>query len=201
MERMPPERMARARADTTTPVRRAGAPKARSRAAAMELDWVMSPMPKEASRVERAKIPPSSAPSHRGRMARRMTYMGPPHISPRLLRWRYFTASRHSAHLLERPRAAESSIHTRAPGPPEARAVATPTMLPVPMVAASVVIRAEKGETSPVPRAERASRLNTILRAWGRFRQGRKRVRMSRKRPVPVRRTRVPGPHSRRLAA
>ena len=49
------------------------------------------------------------------------------------------------------PNAAEISIQTNAPGPPIASAVATPTMLPVPMVAASAVISAENGETSPVP--------------------------------------------------
>lgn len=35
------------------------------------------------------------------------------------------------------------------PGPPDTIAVATPTILPVPIVAARAVVRAEKGETSP----------------------------------------------------
>ena len=64
------------------------------------------------------------------------------------------------------PKAAEISIQISAPGPPEASAVATPTILPVPMVAASAVIRAEKGDTSPVPRdLVRASLLTTLRRA------------------------------------
>lgn len=43
-------------------------------------------------------------------------------------------------------------FHTRAPGPPETMAVATPTIFPVPMVVASAVVSAEKGDTSPCPR-------------------------------------------------
>ena len=96
----------------------------------------------------------------------RMVYMGPPDHSPRALRWRYFTASKHSANLELRPKAAESSIHTRAPGPPAVRAVATPTMFPVPMVAARAVIRAEKGDTAPSPpELTRASRPRALRRA------------------------------------
>jgi len=49
--------------------------------------------------------------------------------------------------------------HTQrtAPGPPAATAVATPTMLPVPMVAASAVVSAPKWLTSPSPSAVRSN--------------------------------------------
>ena len=48
-------------------------------------------------------------------------------------------------------KAAEIHIHTKAPGPPDTIAVATPTILPVPMVAAKAVVKAAKGEISPSP--------------------------------------------------
>ena len=196
---MPPRMMKKASRAVAAPEIRAGRAKLSSRARAMELAWAMSPIPREAGMVKRAKQSASTAPSRFGRRPCRMVYMGPPHISPRSLRRRYLTASRHSAHLEERPKRAESSIHTRAPGPPAARAVATPAMLPVPMVAARVVIRAEKGDTSPAPRApERACRPSTLRRAHPRFRQGRKRVRRVRKTPVPISSASIPGPQTRR---
>ena len=59
-------------------------------------------------------------------------------------------ASIHSLNLEVKPNAAEIHIHTNAPGPPLTIAVATPTILPVPIVAASAVASDAKGETSPV---------------------------------------------------
>ena len=47
------------------------------------------------------------------------------------------------------PTRAVIHIQNRAPGPPMAMAVATPTMLPVPMSAAMAVIRAFQGDISP----------------------------------------------------
>ena len=44
-------------------------------------------------------------------------------------------------------------IQNTAPGPPARMAVATPTMEPVPIVAASAVARAPKLEISPLPSA------------------------------------------------
>ena len=41
---------------------------------------------------------------------------------------------------------------TKAPGPPATMAVATPTIFPVPIVAAKAVVKAENGDTSPSPR-------------------------------------------------
>ena len=62
--------------------------------------------------------------------------------------------------------AISEKFHTRAPGPPETMAVATPTIFPVPMVAASEVVSAEKGDTSPCPRLlVRASLLSVLFSA------------------------------------
>ena len=47
------------------------------------------------------------------------------------------------------PTSAVIHIQNTAPGPPSAMAVATPAMLPVPMVAASAVIRDWNGVISP----------------------------------------------------
>ena len=49
------------------------------------------------------------------------------------------------------PKSAASHIQNNAPGPPAAIAVATPTILPVPIVADNAVHKAAKGETSPFP--------------------------------------------------
>ena len=89
--------------------------------------------------------------------------MGPPSISPLSLVIRYLTARAHSVNLDEMPKAAEIHIQTRAPGPPVARAEATPAMLPVPMVAARAVHRQAKGETSPVPRWVVRASLDRVL--------------------------------------
>jgi len=78
-------------------------------------------------------------------------YIGPPSISPRSLTTLYLIDNAHSANFVVIPNAAEIHIHTKAPGPPATIAVATPTMLPVPIVDASAVISAAKGETSPLP--------------------------------------------------
>ena len=132
----------------------------------MELPCVMFPIPKEA-------ITAKSANSH-ARMVPKvlffspffMVYIGPPLISPFALTSRYLMASIHSLNLEVRPKAAEIHIHTRAPGPPETMAVATPTIFPVPMVAASAVVSAEKGDTSPCPRLlVRASLLSVLFSA------------------------------------
>ena len=198
IRRIPPRMTTRASRATATPVVRAGTEKLSASAPAMELAWAMSPMPREARTVKRAKRKARAPPSRFHRRAAHMVYMGPPRISPPASRWRYLTASRHSAHLEERPKRAEISIHTKAPGPPATKAVATPTMFPVPMVAASVVIRAEKGDTSPAPPAlARESRPRTLFSAQPRFRQGRKRVRRVRKTPVPISSTSIPGPQTR----
>ena len=60
-------------------------------------------------------------------------------------------AKRPSAYLVAIPKKAAIHIQKRAPGPPVLMAVATPTILPVPIVAASAVARAAKLEISPSP--------------------------------------------------
>ena len=127
-----------------------------------------------------------------------MVNIGPPAISPLAFTSRYLTASMHSANLLVRPKQAEIHIQTRAPGPPENIAVATPTILPVPMVAAKAVISVENGETSPWPRfVVRASLPSTLRNAYGRFRQVRKFSLKVRYMPVPTSRVSIAGPHTK----
>jgi len=55
---------------------------------------------------------------------------------------RYLTDSRASQYLVAIPTSPVIHIQNRAPGPPRAIAVATPTILPVPTVAESAVINA-----------------------------------------------------------
>ena len=62
---------------------------------------------------------------------------------------RYFTASTASANLVAIPTSAVHHIQNNAPGPPIKIAVATPAILPVPIVAESEVINALKGLISP----------------------------------------------------
>lgn len=81
-------------------------------------------------------------------MPRSSTYIGPPAIAPEGVATRYFTASRASEYFVAMPNTPVSHIHSSAPGPPAAIAVETPTMLPVPIVAASAVVSAANGDTS-----------------------------------------------------
>ena len=67
------------------------------------------------------------------------------------------------------PKKAASHIQKSAPGPPAQMAVATPTILPVPMVAESAVHSAPKLETSPAP----SSFSNMYLNARPSLRMGR----------------------------
>ena len=135
------------------PVAATGTAKVFSSAVEMELACVMLPIPKDASTVNSANRKPKIAPSCLFENPFFMVNMGPPFISPFSLTSRYLLASIHSAYLVVIPKAAESHIQTRAPGPPANMAVATPTILPVPMVAERAVISALKEETSPSPPA------------------------------------------------
>lgn len=71
-----------------------------------------------------------------------MANIGPPACSPLSSTSRYFTATTTSAYFVAIPTKAVTHIQNSAPGPPTAIAVATPAMLPVPMVADSAVISA-----------------------------------------------------------
>src|SRR3990167_1854020 len=117
----------------------------------MELAWTMLPMPKAATAVRKA----NATASQRQFIPRSRTYIGPLAMSPALLVVRYFTASRASAYFVAIPKTPVSHIHKTAPGPPEAMAVATPTMLPVPIVAARAVVRAANWLMSPSASRER----------------------------------------------
>ena len=63
--------------------------------------------------------------------------------------WRKCTDRTISEYFVIMPSSADTHIQKIAPGPPAVIAVATPTMLPVPMVPASAVVSAWKGETAP----------------------------------------------------
>ncbi len=148
---MPPTMIRSARTVTTRPVTQSGTPKVVLRAPEMEFAWVMFPIPKEAMTPNRANRKPRAAPSFLFLNPFFMVKAGPPTISPWALVSRYLTASMHSENFEVRPKAAQTSIQNRAPGPPANMAVATPTMLPVPIVAASAVHKQANGETSPEP--------------------------------------------------
>ena len=90
-------------------------------------------------------------------MPRSRTYIGPPAIEPFGVVTRYLMASTASAYFVAIPKTPVSQIQRTAPGPPAATAVATPTMFPVPIVAASAVVSAPKWLTSPSPSRSRCS--------------------------------------------
>ena len=69
-------------------------------------------------------------------------YIGPPDISPFSLTSLYLIANIHSLNLEVKPKQAEIHIQNKAPGPPAAIAVATPTIFPVPIVEERAVHKA-----------------------------------------------------------
>ena len=76
--------------------------------------------------------------------------MGPPMNEPSFAFTRYLTARVASPNFVAIPSRPVNHIQNTAPGPPMPIAVATPTILPVPMVAASAVASAPKPDTSPL---------------------------------------------------
>lgn len=77
-------------------------------------------------------------------------------------------------------------------------AVATPTIFPVPIVAARAVVSAENGETSPSPLLfVRASLLRVLFSAYPRFLHVRNLVRIVRNIPVPTSRINITGPQTK----
>src|SRR6185503_11645651 len=127
--------------------------------AAIEFACTMQPMPKAATAVRQAKI----MPSHFACRPRSSTYMGPPAMVPLAVTIRYFTESTASAYLVAIPNTPVSHIQSTAPGPPAATAVATPTMLPVPMVAARAVISAPNWLMSPGPWRSRRNEMRIAV--------------------------------------
>ena len=176
IEVMPPTMTARVMTVRTAPTISFDTPKVVLIAVEIEFACVMLPIPKEARTAKRAKAVPRKRPAFLFLKPFFMVNIGPPFISPLAFTSRNLKPSIHSENLVVRPKHAEIHIQTRAPGPPANIAVATPTILPVPMVAASAVISAEKGETSPLPTwVVRDFFEKIIFNAYGRFLQVRKR--------------------------
>src|SRR5574344_204092 len=93
-------------------------------------------------------------------------YIGPPSMVPLFVLTLYFTASKPSEYFVAMPKTPVIQHHRTAPGPPRATAVATPTILPVPIVAAREVARAPNWLTSP---CESLSFVTDILMALNIF--------------------------------
>ena len=198
MDLIPPTIISKETTVITIPVTHVGTLKVECKAPAIEFPCVMFPIPKEAITANRAKSHARTAPNVLFFRPFFIVYIGPPLISPLAFISRYLIASMHSLNLEVRPNAAEIHIHTRAPGPPDTIAVATPTILPVPIVAASAVVSAENGETSPSPRLfVRASLLRVLFSAYPRFLHVRNLVRNVRNIPVPTNRTSITGPQTK----
>ena len=81
------------------------------------------------------------------------------------------------------PTSAEIHIQKMAPGPPAVIAVATPTMLPVPMVPASAVASAWNWEIAPGSRRSRTSGLRKMAKRVPRSHSPNRR---NWKKPVPT---------------
>ena len=198
MDLIPPTIISKETTVITIPVTHVGTLKVECNAPAIEFPCVMFPIPKEAITANRAKSHARTAPNVLFFRPFFIVYIGPPLISPLAFISRYLIASMHSLNLEVRPNAPETHIHTRAPGPPDTIAVATPTILPVPIVAASAVVSAENGETSPSPRLfVRASLLRVLFSAYPRFLHVRNLVRNVRNIPVPTNRTSITGPQTK----
>ena len=133
----------------------------------MALACTVLPIPKAANAVNRAK----STASHFQPNPRSNAYIGPPSIRPSSVLTRYLIANSPSAYFVEMPKTPVSQHQRTAPGPPRAMAVATPMMLPVPMVAASAVAREPNCDTSPVASGSRCtdSRIAFRICRWGNF--------------------------------
>ena len=123
---------------TVKPIIQAGTPNVSCASRAIELACTVQPIPNEAKAVKMA----NRMPNHFMPKPRSKAYIGPPSILPSAVFTRYFTASSPSAYFVDIPKIPVNQHHSTAPGPPRATAVATPTMLPVPMVAASAVAKA-----------------------------------------------------------
>src|SRR3989339_1233868 len=113
---------------------------------AIELDCTVQPIPKAAKAVKTANSPAQNLKLR----ARSKTYIGQQAMVPSAVLIRYLIDSRASPYLVAIPKRPVNQIHKTAPGPPIAIAVATPTMLPVPIVAAKAVVRAPNWLISPL---------------------------------------------------
>ena len=154
----------------------------------MELPCVPLPIPKHAQPANSA----NKIPSHFCFKPLSRAYMGPPIRPPSFPFTLYLIARIASPYLEAIPKQPVSHTQNTAPGPPDAIAVATPTMLPVPMVAANAVASAPKPDTSPLASlsgvTESLMPLNTYL--WITL------VRSVRNTCVPNNSTSMTGPHT-----
>ena len=105
---------------------------------AIELACTVLPIPNAAMAVKMQ----NKMPSHFCFSPRSSAYIGPPSISPLDVFTRYLMARSPSAYFVAIPKTPVSQHQNTAPGPPNATAVATPMMFPVPIVAASEVASA-----------------------------------------------------------
>ena len=112
----------------------------------MALACTVLPMPNEAMAVKKAK----STAIFFHLKPRSSAYIGPPNILPSAVFTLYLMASSPSEYFVAIPNTPVSQHHSTAPGPPKAMAVATPMILPVPMVAANAVASEANCDTSPV---------------------------------------------------
>ncbi len=142
---IPPTTTIQVKKAITIPVTMTGILNTLFNARAWELVWTISPIPKAAIAPKKAK----SQPNHAWPNPFLMKYIEPPASAPSLSLILYFTPRVASHILVHIPTKAVSHIQTNAPGPPAATAVATPAILPFPIVAARVEVRAWKGVISP----------------------------------------------------
>ena len=163
MDLIPPTIIQSESTVTMIPVSHVGTPNVTSIASEMEFACVRLPIPKDAITANKANSVPRTAPSVLFLIAFFIVYIGPPDISPCAFTSRYLIASIHSLNFEVSPKQAEIHIHTSAPAPPDTIAVATPIIFPVPIVAASAVVKAAKGDTSPAPFFVLDSLLNVSL--------------------------------------
>ena len=188
----------RAKTVITAPVVQTGILNVSFSAAEIEFACVKLPIPNEANTVNKANKNPIKFPTLLFLNACFIVYIGPPDISPFSFTTRYLIASIHSANFEVSPKQAEIHIHTNAPGPPNTIAVATPTIFPVPIVAANAVINAENGDISPLPLfCVLASLLKTLFKAYPRFLHVKNFKRIVRNIPVPTNKTSITGPHTK----
>lgn len=148
MVRIPPRMIAPAAAATSAPSSHSGNPVPSCTVRQMALDCIIAPVPAAAKIPITAKhfaIPRQCSTSL-------STYMAPPASSPsfRFLRYRRHTSD--SAYRVAIPKTPVSQHQNTAPGPPNATAVATPMIFPVPIAAAREVASAPKGEIPLIPR-------------------------------------------------
>ena len=203
MERSPPVTTSRRRIVSTNALFSLATPNVSCIASAIEFACVILPIPRDTSTVLPAKNTASIFASRSPGNALVSVTTGPPQYVPSFLCIRYCTERKLSENFKASPTTAASIIHPSAPGPPSAIAEATPTILPVPISAASSVISDANGETpaSVFSPLYLASRPNAVRSAKNNRRMGSARSWMVRKMPVPSSRKRSGGPQAAAFTA